>query len=108
LCESNEPSVMIGSSFSITSQRLSFIALSIVTTVSFCPLVISWPFVYYTYQVFLRTQGRLCSISMDKVLVIVGDATETVDTLYPYYRLQEDGFEPVVAGPQKRRYHMVR
>ncbi len=44
---------------------------------------------------------------MDKVLVIVGDATETVDTLYPYYRLQEDGFEPVVAGPQKRRYHMV-
>jgi len=50
----------------------------------------------------------LCSISMDKVLVIVGDATETVDTLYPYYRLQEDGFEPVVAGPQKRRYHMVR
>ncbi len=44
---------------------------------------------------------------MNKVLIIVGDATETVDTLYPYYRLQEDGFEPVVAGPQKRRYHMV-
>lgn len=44
---------------------------------------------------------------MNKVLIIVGEATETVDTLYPYYRLQEDGFEPVVAGPQKRRYHMV-
>ncbi|KPK34304.1 MAG: peptidase [Phycisphaerae bacterium SG8_4] len=44
---------------------------------------------------------------MDKVLIIVGEATETVDTLYPYYRLQEDGFEPVVAGPEKRRYHMV-
>lgn len=44
---------------------------------------------------------------MDRVLIIVGDATETVDTLYPYYRLQEDGFEPVVAGPEKRRYHMV-
>ena len=44
---------------------------------------------------------------MNKVLVIVGDATETVDTLYPYYRLQEDDFEPVVAGPEKRRYHMV-
>ena len=40
----------------------------------------------------------------NKVRIIVGDATETVDTLYPYYRLQEDGFEPVVAGPQKRRY----
>ena len=44
---------------------------------------------------------------MNKVLIIIGEATETVDTLYPYYRLQEDGFEPVVAGPQKRRYHMV-
>ena len=44
---------------------------------------------------------------MDKVLIVVGDATETVDTLYPYYRLQEDGFVPVVAGPEKRRYHMV-
>jgi len=44
---------------------------------------------------------------MNKVLIIVGDATETVDTLYPYYRLQEDDFEPVVAGPEKRLYHMV-
>ena len=44
---------------------------------------------------------------MNKVLIIVGDATETVDTLYPYYRLQEDGFETVVAAPEKRRYQMV-
>ena len=42
-----------------------------------------------------------------KVLIIVGDASETVDTLYPYYRLQEDGFNPVVAAPEKRRYQMV-
>ena len=44
---------------------------------------------------------------MNKVLIIVGDATETVDTLYPYYRLQEAGLEPVVAAPEKRRYQMV-
>ena len=44
---------------------------------------------------------------MEKVLIIVGDASETVDTLYPYYRLQEDGFQPVVAGPQKRAFQMV-
>ena len=44
---------------------------------------------------------------MNKVLIIVGDATETVDTLYPYYRLQEDGFEPVVAGPERGLYQMV-
>lgn len=44
---------------------------------------------------------------MNKVLIIVGDATETVDTLYPIFRLQEDGFQPVVAAPEKRTYQMV-
>jgi len=43
----------------------------------------------------------------EKVLIIIGDATETVDTLYPYYRLIESGFEPVVAAPEKRLYQMV-
>jgi protease I len=43
----------------------------------------------------------------NKVLIVVGDASETVDTLYPYYRLQEDGFVPVVAAPELRRYQMV-
>lgn len=46
-------------------------------------------------------------MSKHKVLIIVGDATETVDTLYPYYRLIEAGYEPVVAGPEKRVYQMV-
>ena len=44
---------------------------------------------------------------LSKVLIIVGDATETIDTLYPYYRLQEAGLEPVVAAPEKRLYQMV-
>jgi protease I len=44
---------------------------------------------------------------MNKVLMIVGDASETLDTLYPFYRLQEDDFQPVVAAPEKRRYQMV-
>ena len=44
---------------------------------------------------------------MNKVLIIVGDATETLDTMYPYYRLIEDGFVPVVAAPEKRLYQMV-
>ena len=42
-----------------------------------------------------------------KVLIVVGDATETVDTLYPYYRLQEAGFAPVVIAPERRTYQMV-
>jgi protease I len=44
---------------------------------------------------------------MKKVLIIVGDASETLDTLYPFYRLQEAGIEPVVAGPDKKTYQMV-
>ncbi len=47
------------------------------------------------------------SSDMPKVLMPVGDATEVVDTLYPYFRIAEDGFEVVVAGPEARLYHMV-
>ena len=42
-----------------------------------------------------------------KVLIIFGDAAETVDTLYPYFRLIEEGYEPVLAAPEKREYQMV-
>jgi len=42
-----------------------------------------------------------------KILMPVGDATEVVDTLYPFFRLQEEGYEVVVAGPDARVYHMV-
>ena len=45
--------------------------------------------------------------SQGKILIIIGDATETVDTLYPFYRLREGGYTPVVAAPEKRRYNMV-
>lgn len=41
------------------------------------------------------------------VLIVVGDGAETLDTLYPFHRLREAGFEPVVTGPEARRYHMV-
>ena len=44
---------------------------------------------------------------MPKILMPIGDAAETMDTLYPYHRLQEDGFEPVVAGPEARVYPLV-
>lgn len=44
---------------------------------------------------------------MPKILMPIGDATEVLDTLYPFFRLPEDGFEVVVAGPQARLYHGV-
>ena len=43
----------------------------------------------------------------NEVLMIIGDASEMLDTFYPYYRLQEEGFRPVVAAPEKRRYQLV-
>ena len=42
-----------------------------------------------------------------KVLMPLGDATEAMDTLYPFFRLAEEGYEVVVAGPEARLYHMV-
>lgn len=42
-----------------------------------------------------------------KILMPVGDATEVIDTYYPYFRLQEEGYEVVVAGPEARLYNLV-
>jgi protease I len=44
---------------------------------------------------------------MTRVLLPIGDATEVMDTLYPYFRLTEDDFEVVLAGPEARFYHGV-
>jgi protease I len=43
----------------------------------------------------------------DKVLVIIGDAAEALDTFYPFFRLKEDDYQVIVAGPEKRVYHLV-
>ena len=44
---------------------------------------------------------------MSKILMPIGDATETLDTFYPFFRLAEAGYEVVVAGPDARPYHTV-
>jgi protease I len=43
----------------------------------------------------------------DAVLLAIGDGAEVLDTLYPYYRLQEDGIECVTIGPKAREYQLV-
>jgi protease I len=55
----------------------------------------------------LMTNCVTAKILMPKILMPVGDATETLDTFYAYYRLPEDGYEVVVAGPEARLYHTV-
>lgn len=44
---------------------------------------------------------------MPKVLLPIGDASEVLDTFYPLFRLPEDGFDVVVAGPEARVYPLV-
>ena len=44
---------------------------------------------------------------MPKVLIPIGDAAEAMDTLYPYYRVREDGYDVVVAAPERRIYPLV-
>ena len=44
---------------------------------------------------------------MSKVLIVIGDAAEALDTLYPYFRVREDGYDAVVAGPEARVYPLV-
>lgn len=42
-----------------------------------------------------------------KVFIPIGDGTEMMDTLYPIFRLREEGYEPVVSGPEARMYNGV-
>jgi protease I len=44
---------------------------------------------------------------MHKVLLPIGDGSEVLDTMYAYYRIAEDDFQVVVAGPEARHYHLV-
>ena len=44
---------------------------------------------------------------MRKILLVIGDAAEVLDTFYPYFRLLEEGYQVDVAGPEERAYHLV-
>jgi protease I len=45
---------------------------------------------------------------MPKVLLAIGDAAEVLDTMYPLFRVREEGHEVVVAGPERRIFHLVQ
>jgi protease I len=44
---------------------------------------------------------------MKKILVVTGDAGESYEALYAVHRFREEGYEPVIAAPSKRRLHLV-
>jgi len=46
-------------------------------------------------------------VSQQKVLVLVGDAAEELDAMYPIYRLREGGYDAVVAALTTREVQLV-
>ncbi|GAA1955745.1 DJ-1/PfpI family protein [Agromyces allii] len=44
---------------------------------------------------------------MTKILIITGDAAETLEVLYPYERLKEEGFEVLIGAPEARKLQFV-
>jgi protease I len=42
-----------------------------------------------------------------KVLILTGDAAESLEVMYPYQRLLEEGYEVHIAAPSKKKLHFV-
>ncbi len=42
-----------------------------------------------------------------KILIITGDAAESLEVMYPYQRLMEEGYEVRIAAPTKKKLHFV-
>ncbi|MER8003758.1 DJ-1/PfpI family protein [Streptomyces sp. NPDC095613] len=42
-----------------------------------------------------------------KVLIVTGDAAESLEVLYPYQRLREEGYEVHVAAPSRKKLQFV-
>jgi len=46
-------------------------------------------------------------MSAPKILMVAGDAAESLEVLYPYQRLQEEGYDVQIAAPSKKKLHFV-
>jgi protease I len=44
---------------------------------------------------------------MPKVLIITGDAAESLEVMYPYQRLREEGYDVEIAAPEKKKLQFV-
>ncbi len=42
-----------------------------------------------------------------KILILTGDAAESLEVMYPYQRLQEEGYDVRIAAPTKKKLHFV-
>jgi len=46
-------------------------------------------------------------MSAPKVLILTGDAGESLEVMYPYQRLLEEGYDVEIAAPTKKKLHFV-
>jgi protease I len=44
---------------------------------------------------------------MPKILILTGDAAESLEVMYPYQRLLEEGYDVEIAGPSKKKLRFV-
>ena len=72
-----------------------------------CALLAAGPAAMGLMAASAQAQGADKPKKRGKVLMPIGDATESMDTLYPFFRLAEEGYEVVVCGPEARLYHTV-
>ena len=42
-----------------------------------------------------------------KILIVTGDAAESLEVMYPYQRLREEGYDVQIAAPSKKKLHFV-
>lgn len=42
-----------------------------------------------------------------KILILTGDAAESLEVMYPYQRLQEEGYDVKIAAPSKKKLRFV-
>ena len=42
-----------------------------------------------------------------RIVILTGDAAKSLEVMYPYQRLQEEGYEVQIAAPSKKKLHFV-
>ena len=46
-------------------------------------------------------------MAQPKILILTGDAAESIEVMYPYQRLREEGYDVHIAAPSKKKLHFV-
>jgi protease I len=46
-------------------------------------------------------------VATPKILILTGDAAESLEVMYPYQRLLEEGYEVRIAAPTRKKLHFV-